>query len=145
VWVTLQEIVTFSAGLMTIAASGLAVFVFVTKREAIASAFRVLLTYSYQLTLAELKEKLERLNDYNANDAQQQEPIVNILHELVGQIRGNRRLAPHFKGLILQAERLAADKRRLTEPKKRAFVSELRERIRHLNVESMDDLLGEEE
>lgn len=142
-WSALQDVIGFVAGLTTIAASGIAIYLFVAKREAIASAFRVLLTYSYQLTLAELKEKLERLNDYNAKDSDHQEQIINILHEIVGQLRGNRRLAPHFEDLIEGAQELAGERSRLTEPRKRAFVSELRERLRHLNVESIDELLGD--
>jgi hypothetical protein len=101
------------------------------------------MNYSYQLTLSELKEKLERLNDNNAKDPDQFENIINILNEIAGQIRGNERLKKHFSSQVETIEFIASDRRRLAEPKKRALVSELRERIRHLNIRSIDDLIGD--
>lgn len=101
------------------------------------------MNYSYQLSLSEIKEKLEKLNDYNAKDPEQSEHIVNILNEIIGQIRGNEKLSKHFSELLSTLETLVSDKRRLTEPRKRAVVSELRERLRHLNISNIDDFVGE--
>jgi hypothetical protein len=115
----------------------------VTKRKSISSVFHILLNYSYQLTLSELKEKLEKLNDYNAKDNEQSEQIIYILNDIIGQIRGNVKLKKHFSEILESIENLVSDKRKLTEPRKRALVSELRERIRHLNIKNIDDLVGE--
>lgn len=137
--------VSLISNLLTICASGIAIYIFFTKRKEISSVFSILINYTHQLSLSEVREKIERLNEYNAKDADQCEQIVNIFNEIIGQIRGNERLKPHFSELLVSMESLASDKRRLTEPRKRALVSELRERLRHLNVASIDNLVGEPE
>jgi len=139
----LLKIVPLISNILTIVASGIAIYVFFTKRKAISSVFSLLMNYSYQLTLSELKEKLERLNDNNANDDEQREQIVNILNELMGQIKGNINLKMHFTEQTQAIEKFTSNKKRLTEPRKRALVSELREKIRHLNIKNIDQLIGE--
>lgn len=134
-----------TSNIFSIFASGIAIYLFLFKRKAISSVFDLLINYTFQLSLSEVKEKLERLNEYNAKDPEQCEKIVNILNEIIGQIRGNSRLRKHFTEILGAIEALVSDKRKLTEPKKRAVVSELRERLRHLNVENIDDLVGEKE
>ena len=131
------------ASIFTILASSIAIFLFVSKRKVISSVFGLLMNYTYQLSLSEIKEKLEKLNDYSAKDQEQNETIVNILHEIVGQIRGNDKLKKHFSEILETLEDLLSNRRRLTEPRKRAVVSELRERLRNLNIKNIDDLVGE--
>ncbi|MEJ2076322.1 MAG: hypothetical protein P8X79_23020 [Reinekea sp.] len=136
---------TLIANLFTVAASSIAIYLFIAKKKQLGSLFRLLINYSYQLSLTEVKEKIERLNEYNARDPEQCENIVDIFNEIIGQIKGNDKLRAHFSELLMSLEHITSDKRRLTEPKKRALVSELRERLRHLNVSSIDSLLGESE
>ncbi|RST45552.1 hypothetical protein EJI00_23725 [Variovorax sp. DXTD-1] len=124
------------ANLATLAASLLAIFLWLKNRHKISSAFALLLDFSYQLTLGELKEKLERLNEYNANEASEVEEIRNILHEIAGQISGNSRLVHAMPGLSAKFESLAG--RKLSEPLKRALVSELREKIRTIQVSNFE-------
>lgn len=133
---------SFLSNILTILASGIAIFLFVSKRKAISSVFGLLINYTYQLSLSEIKEKLERLNDYNAKDTAQNEIIINILNEIVGQIRGNDKLKVHFSEMLEKLEELMSSRKKLTEPNKRAIVSELRERLRHLNVKNIDNLMG---
>lgn len=130
----ITNILSILANLATIAASGIAIYLFFTKGKTISTAISLLMNYSYQLTLSELKEKLERLNDYNANDSEECNKIVNILHEIIGQIKGNDKLHERFSDITEKIETLASDKRKLTEPRKRSLVSELRERLRNINV-----------
>ncbi len=139
----LYDAVTVTAHSFGIIASGIAIYLFVAKRRALASLFQLLVNYSYQLTLSELKEKLEKLNDYNARDPEQYDQIVNIFNDILGQIRGNDRLRIHFSEIVGSIEVLLSDRKKLTEPRKRVLVSELRERIRHLNVRNIDELMGE--
>lgn len=139
----LLKYIAMVSNLFTIGASAIAIYLFTVKRKSISSIFRLLINYGYQLSLSEIKEKLEKLNDYNAKDAEQCEQIVNILNEIIGQIRGNDKLSSHFSELLATLEGLVSDRRRLTEPRKRAIVSELRERLRHLNISNIDDLVGE--
>lgn len=134
---------TLASSVFTIVASGIAIYIFIFNRKAISSVFDVLINYTHQLSLSEIKEKLERLNEYSVNDPEQCEKIINIFNEIIGQIRGNNKLRIHFAELLSTMEGLASDKRRLTEPRKRAAVSELRERLRHLNIKNIDNLVGE--
>lgn len=137
--------VSFASNVSTILASGIAIYIFVMKRHEISSIVSFMLNYTHQISLSEVKEKIERLNEYNAKDPEQCENIVNIFNEIIGQIRGNDKLKSHFSDLLSKLETLSSDKRKLTEPKKRALVSELRERLRHLNVKSIDNLVGDSE
>jgi hypothetical protein len=131
------------SNVFTICASGLAIFLFIYKKDTINSLFDTLINYTYQLSISEIKEKIERLSEYNAKNPEELEKIINILNEVIGQIRGNDKLKHHFSELLKRIESLVTDKRRLTEPRKRAVVSELRERLRHLNITSIDNLVGE--
>ena len=133
------DCVALVANIFTIAASGLAVYLFFAKRNELAQAFRLLLNFSFQMTLGEIKEKLERLNEYNANEPSEHEEIVNILHEIAGQVRGNPRLkalAPNIP------ERLEALASQMNEPKKRSMVAELREVVRNAHLETVDIVEG---
>lgn len=131
------DILATVANVATVAATGLAFWVYLSNRKQISAAIQLLLNYSFQTTLAELKEKLERLNEYNASDASDVPEIRNILHEITGQIRGNARLNSQMGSLPDKIERLAMAKK-LLEPQKRALISEVREQLRNIQVNSLD-------
>ena len=133
---------SFLSSLFTIAASAIAIYLFLSKGKTISKVFDLLVNYTYQLTLSELKEKLEKLNEYNANEPADKEKIINILNEIMGQIKGNDSLKLHFTATLDLIRKYNKDKQYLTEPRKRAFVSELREKLRNLNVRNIDDLVG---
>lgn len=65
-WSFIQSLASFIANLLTILASGIAIWLFFTKASEIKTAFRLLLNWSFQLTLTDLKSKIERLNEYSA-------------------------------------------------------------------------------
>ncbi|WMB73644.1 hypothetical protein RA178_03195 [Shewanella oncorhynchi] len=123
-------------------ASSIAIYLYFTKKESIGSIFTMLKNYAYQQTLSELKEKLEKLSDYNAKDSIHHEQIINIVNDIVGQMNGNDHLKVHFKVIITRFERMISERDRLTEPLKRSLVAEFRERLRHLNVENFDEIVG---
>lgn len=135
------DIFSILGNTFTIVASGIAIYLFLTKRSEITAAFRLLLSYSYQTTLSELKEKLERLNEYRATDPKDISEIKNILHEIAGQIRGNAKLHAAAPDLARRCEALASGKK-LTEPNKRSLVSEIREVLKNLNVTNIEDFTG---
>ncbi|HEE9761569.1 TPA: hypothetical protein R8F97_002467 [Pseudomonas putida] len=139
-----MDAASLGSDLFTIVASSIAIYIFFTKGKEISSVFSLLVNYTFQMSLSEIKEKLERLNDYNAKDQESCEVIENIFHEIIGQIRGNEKLHVHFAELVERMEDLASNRKKLTEPKKRAVVSELRERLRNLNVTNIDNLIGDE-
>jgi hypothetical protein len=128
--------VSLVASMFTMAASAIAIYLFWTKRKDLSTAFQLLLSWSFQTTLAELKGKLERLNEYNANEDADVSEICNILHEIAGQIRGNPKLLIVAPLLAERLESLAM-KNRLTEPRKRSMVSEIREVIKNIQVNAV--------
>jgi len=137
----LAEFVSFLADVMTIIASAIAIYLFVAKREVISAALKVLLSYSTQLTLAELRAKLDQLNDYRVDS--DHDEIVNVLHDIAGQLRGNPRLSPYFGEIIDRISKVTVGKNKLTEPHKRSIVSEIRERVRHADILTIEEISGD--
>ena len=117
---------------MTILASAVAIYLFIVNKEKISSAINLLLNYSKQITLFELKFKIERLNDFTTNDVEQKKEVINILSEIEGQILGNKKIENKLKIQLEKISDFVDNSKSLTEPKKRSLVSELRESVRSL-------------
>lgn len=135
------DIASLIANVLTVVASSIAIYIFFWKGPELRTAFSLLLNWSFQVTLTELRSKLERLNEYNANEPTEIEEIRNIFHEIAGQVRGNKRLAGAAPLLAGQVETLASN-RRLTEPRKRAMISEVREILRNIEVNTLAPNIG---
>lgn len=141
----LLDTTSFFANSFTIVTAGLALWVFFKKGPALAAAMKLLVNYSYQTTLHELRDKLERLNEYNVADDIAKQEVINILHELQGQISGNLRVKKAMpKDALASLERLLNPKT-LTEARKRSLVSQIREVLKNLNVDNLEDFRGVEE
>lgn len=134
-WVDVASLV---GNVFATVASAIAIYLFITKRAEISTAFRLLLNWSFQTTLTDLRGKLERLNEYSANEPSEIAEIRNIFHEIAGQIRGNAQLQQAAPTLADRVESLAASKR-LTEPYKRAMVAEVREVLKNIQVNSLEE------
>ncbi|TOL82595.1 hypothetical protein CGH89_23235, partial [Vibrio parahaemolyticus] len=65
--------ISLASNLVTIGASSIAIYLFFTKKESFTAVFSLLLNYTYQMSLSEVKEKLEKLNEYNAKDTDEHE------------------------------------------------------------------------
>lgn len=139
---TIDFWINLSANVLTIFASTLAIYIFYFNRDKIKSAINFILNYSNQLTLTDLKFKIERLNDFNANDAVQKMEVINILHEIEGQINGNLLLKDRLKEQHEKLANLIGNPKALSEPKKRSIVSELRESIRNIDASNYDALIN---
>lgn len=137
-----KEIVNFISDLLSIITSLIAIYLFLFKKDKIVSAINMLLNYSTQITLSELKSKLERLNDHNANNTEGKNEIINILHEIEGQIKGNKILAETLNEITLAINIYIDKPAKLTEPKKRSLVSELRERIKNLDLNQYENIIN---
>jgi hypothetical protein len=135
------DIVSIFANVIAATAGLIAIYVFFFKGPELKAAFVLLLNWSFQLTLTDLKTKLERLNEYNAKEASEIDEIRNILHEIAGQIRGNKRIASAAPSIASRLEDLAKN-RKLSEPLKRSMVSELREILRNIEVNSLTSQNG---
>lgn len=133
---TIVKFISFTADSLAIFASGIAIYIFLCKSKQIKTAFNMLLNWSFQLTLTDLRSKIERLNEYNAKEQTDIDEIRNILHEIAGQLRGNQQLTSAAPDLAQRVERLAGSKN-LTEPLKRSMVSEIRETLRNIEVNSI--------
>ena len=131
-----ERFISTASDLVTLIASSIAIFLFLFKREPIISALKVLINYSKQLTLTDLKSKIDRLNDHNANDEKQIEEVINILHEIEGQINGNKNLKVEFVDFLKKIITFTSGKKLITEPLKRSLVHELRELLRNINIEN---------
>lgn len=132
-WEIVKEVFSFSSDFTSTIAASIAIYVFFFKRNELKNAFSLLMNWSFQLTLNDLRSKLERLNEYNANEPTEVEPIKNILHEVSGQIRGNNKLMKAFPNIADKFESLS-NSRKLTEPAKRSIISELRENLRNIEI-----------
>ncbi len=130
------------SNVFTILASGIVIYLFIFKRQTISTIFKILLNYSFQITLSELRTKLDRLNDLNANEPSHIEEITNIFNDIVGQMRGNKKLRGKCSEILDKLSAYAESSKKLTEPRKRSVVSELREHLKHVDVENIDELLG---
>lgn len=130
------------ADLFAIGAAAIAIWIFVTKKKAISTAFSLLLAWAYQTTLSDIVAKLDRLNEYNASEPSDLAEIRNILHEIAGQFRGNKKLLEAAPTMPERLEKLAASKR-LSEPNKRSMVAEVREVMRNLTLDAIDPTVGE--
>ena len=138
-------LVNLIANLMTIIASGLALYIYFTNKEKIKSALNFILNYSNQLTLTDLKFKIERLNEFNSNDATQKLEVINILNEIEGQILGNNEFKQKLELQLIKIEAFTTNPKLLTEPKKRSLVSELKESIRNLDVSNYKTIINNQQ
>jgi hypothetical protein len=127
---------------LTIIASTIAIYLFTFRRGKVISAINFILNYSHQLTLADLKYKIERLNDYSVNDILQKDEVINILFEIEGQINGSEILKIKLSVQLKKILNFTNNIKLLSEPKKRSLVSELRESLRHLDISNYNNLIS---
>ena len=135
------DVVSFFSNTLTVVVSSIAIYVFFAKKKEITAAFNLLINFSYQTTLNEIRGKLDRLNEYNVKEAEDIAEIKNIMHEICGQIRGNIRLTTAAPELAQKFENLANGKK-LTEPNKRSLVSETREFLKNIDVSNVENIIG---
>lgn len=138
---TIYQITSFINAILSGAAAGIAIYLFIFKRKSILSVFHLLLNYSFQISLTELKTKLERLNDLTVNDEKQRDEVINIFNEITGQIRGNSILIEECDGILGKISNYAENPKGLTEPKKRSIVSELREKLRNVDIQRYGEII----
>ena len=136
VWLFIQNAISFLSDLFAIIAASIAIWLFFYKSNEIKTAFNLLLNWSFQLTLTDLKSKIERLNEYSTKKPEELEEIRNILHEIAGQMKGNEQIVKSSNDLISRIEKLANSKL-LDEPRKRSIISEIREVLRNMQVNSV--------
>lgn len=138
---TIYQITSFISAIFSGTAAGIAIYLFLFKRKSISSIFHLLLNYSFQISLTELKIKLERLNDLSVNDEKQREEVINIFNEITGQIKGNSVLIEKCEIILEKISNYAENPKGLTEPIKRNIVSELRENLRNIDIQRYNEII----
>lgn len=143
-WMLAKDVINALADLLTIAASVIAIYLFVAKRKELGAVFKALAATANQGSLADLRAKLDRLNDLNATEPSALVEVVNICHEVCGHIDGNPAFAKSFAAVSSKIKISVSNKRKpITEPQKRALVSELRESMRHFDTAALVDSIKE--
>lgn len=133
--------ISFTANFLTISVSAIAIYVFFANKEKISNAINLILNYSKQLTLSELKFKIEKLNDFTTNDIGQKQEVINILSEIEGQIMGNIKIKVELELQCEKIHEFIDNPKYLTEPKKRSLVSELRESVRNIDISNYQNII----
>lgn len=133
------EVIGFLSNAFTVATSFLVFYLYFTKKNEIATAFRLFLNFSYQTTLAELKWKLDRLNEFRVDEPSHINEIKSLLHDIAGQIKGNYKLNEAAPDLVKILEKFADSV--MTEPRKRSIVSLVREKIKTISVNGFEEII----
>lgn len=102
---------------------------------------RAIANFAHQGSLGEIRQKLDVIASLRASD--DQDEIISVFHDICGQIDGNPKLKDHFDTITKKVRRQAGGRLALTEPQKRALVSELREKLRHSDVSNIADAMGD--
>lgn len=138
----LYSILDVTHKLISVVASSIAVYLFFFKRDAIKSVLMLLTSYASQQTLGELRSKIDRLNTLSYNEPSNQDEIIILFNEIVGQIKGNKKLCSHCNEIVERISKLADNPKKLTEPAKRSVISQLRELLRHYDLINYADMRG---
>lgn len=143
-WEVIDKTISVVADMFTIGASGIAIFLFFFKRNDIGAFFRAVVNFTNQTSLAEVRQKLEELSSLNAADVTQAAEVASIFHDICGRIDGNPQLNARFSDFAIRVRRATGNtKRPISEPQKRALVSELRECLRHLDAVNYSEAMGD--
>ncbi|OXB20233.1 hypothetical protein B0A80_19240 [Flavobacterium tructae] len=129
----------FLANVLTVIASGIAICVYIFNKDKIKTAFNSILSYSHQVTLSDLRYKIEKLNDFNVNVPEQKTEVINLLHEIEGHILGNSFLKDRLADQLKKINTFTRNPNKLLEPPKRSLVWELKESVRSLDMSNFGD------
>ncbi len=119
-------------------------YLFINKRKAISSIYQVLLNFSFQMSLQELNTNIDRLNDYDADNDKDRKYVINLLNDVVGQMKGNPVLSKKCKNILETLSKFTDNPNKLTDAKKRFAVSQLRETLRNINTQNFNEIVGED-
>jgi hypothetical protein len=115
--------VNFGANLLTIVASTIVIVLYFINRNKINSVLNLFLNYSRQLTLSELKHKIERLNEFDADNSEHKKEVLNNFHDIQGQLNGNKTLKNELGEQLIKVNSFIDNPKKLTDARKRSLVS----------------------
>jgi hypothetical protein len=88
-------------------------------------------------------KKLDQLNDLNCDDTDEVIEARCVVGEIAGQLRGRPALKDQFADIMKKLNSLSEGRIELTNPRKRALVSELREKLKCADLVNYKQLAGE--
>lgn len=138
---TLYKVVNFFSSIFSAFAALIAIYLFVFQRKSISSIFHLLLNYSFQMSMTELRIKLDKLNGLNANENEHKEEVINIFNEIEGQILGNSVLKKECSDILEKISKYINNPINITEANKRNMVSELRENLISIDIQKYGDII----
>ncbi len=130
----------FNVVFSTIAAI-IVVYLFVFKRKAISSIYNLLLNYVFQISQNELLEKIKEINSLNADESPKK--VTEMLFDVKGQIQGNPILAKNCDSILKRISKFQQHPDQLTNVRVKELMSELKEKIKYINIQSYNEILGE--
>jgi hypothetical protein len=143
----IYQAVTFIDALFSIGVTLFGVYLYYKNRKSIKGFFKLLTNYSLQNTISELHEKLSKLSMYTV-DTKSEAPrkeVFCILHEIKGQIEGNRFLKDQFVDDFEELEDYFDNTKKITDADKRRIATRLREKLKTLNLEIYNDSVGKDD
>jgi hypothetical protein len=138
-----MDVTSFLSNIISIAAGGIALYLFFFKKEKIKTMYFSLVNILDQISSHEIKAKLEKLNDFNCNDLDQKIEVVNIMHEIIGQIQGNEKLSYKCGAILKKWKAALKNESKFNEPTKRSLISEMRESLKRVDMSNIDQLIGD--
>lgn len=137
---TITEWISLVANIMEILVGGVALFLAWTQREKISAAFSVLLNYSLQTSLSDLRHWIEKLQESSSEDNDVSKKFRIALAYIFGKIKGNIILNDHFGDRMLKRMKLIMDdldnSQTVNETTKISLCSEIKESLATLEVEN---------
>lgn len=119
------------------------VYLFYSKRDYILSIYKFLVNYTFQISLNELYKKIDELNQYDADEITHRQKVIEIINEIIGQMRGNPIMVKKCKPILKRLSKYEEQPDLLTNPRKRSLMAELKETLRNINIQSYRELTGD--
>lgn len=130
----------FIANLLSIAAVLSGAYLYYTKREKISAVYNVVLGLRHQESFRELNRRLDHLDRLNIETKEQRGEAINLLAEILGQLKSNHHLATPAASVITKLTPIIEQGTKMNESAKRQVCAELREVLRGLNYEAISNL-----
>jgi hypothetical protein len=136
-----SEAAAFLANILTILISSGTLYFYLYNKDRIHIALDSMSKFALQGTLTGLRQKLERLVEYDADLPNEIESVRHILHEIAGQISGNPMLSTKYPELAKQIENVGRS-RKLSEAQKRLWYERLKELFSSIELHSIHKQSG---
>lgn len=136
----LLRVIEVIADVGTIGAACVAILVFLRNGPELKSLIKTLNNFAHRDSMSELRIKIELVSSLHASDQSNSTEIASLFLEICGQIDGSPFLRDDLSEISSRMKNAASSRRSISEPQKRAILSELREIVRHLDYANFEEL-----